>query len=169
MKKILFMSTFLMALVMFTASTSATQVVFVANCNQSITLRESPSVYANEITQIPLGQGVEFLGMAENGFYRVIYGPYIGYVLSDYLVTNQFPDNLHEGMLIQRATLFEHASIHSEKITEIISGHWVGYVMDGYFSTRPPEKPDFYLIRTPGGTYGYITADKVDWNYRQGR
>lgn len=168
MKKFLLMSTFLMALVMFTSSASATQVVFVANCNHSITLRESPSVYADEITQIPLGQGVEFLGMAENGFYRVIYGPYTGYALSDYLITDQFHDIAREGMLIKRATLFEHASTHSEKITEIISGHWVDYVMDGYFSTRPPEEPDFYLVRF-GGTYGYITADKVDWNYRQRR
>ncbi|MBQ7476615.1 MAG: SH3 domain-containing protein [Selenomonadaceae bacterium] len=167
MKKFIFIAAFFMAFALFTASTSATQVLFVTNCEQSITLRESPSVNGNEIAQIPLGQGVEFVEDADNGFYRVIYGAYTGYALADYLVANQFPENLRYGMLVKRATLFEHASVNSEAITTIISGHWVEYVMDGYCNTRPPEAPEFYLVRAPSGVYGYITADKVDWNYRR--
>jgi len=166
-KKIVFIATFLMAFAMFTASTSATQVVFVANCNESITLRESPSVHSNEITQIPLGQGVAVIGDAQNGFYQVRYGRYTGYALADYLIPNQFPDNLRVGMLVKRATFFESPSTHSEKIAEVISGHWVEYVDEAYFANSPAEGPDFYLVRAPSGIYGYITADKVDWNYRR--
>ena len=94
MKKIIFLATFLIALTVFSASTSATKVLFVANCNQSITLRESPSINSNEITQIPLGQGVA--------------------------------------------------------------------IIDGYSASYPNEGPDFYLVRVPNGTYGYIVSDKVD-------
>jgi uncharacterized protein YgiM (DUF1202 family) len=163
LKKFVFIAAFFMTFMFFSASTSATQVLFVANCNQSITLRESPSVSANEITQIPLGQGVAIIDEADNGFYRVSYGKYSGYVLADYL-SDKAPDNLKVGMLVQKATLFESPSTHSEKIMSIISGHWVWYIGDGYFSRA--DSPDFYLIQAPNGTYGYILADRVDWNYR---
>lgn len=166
MKKIIFLATFLIAFTMFSASTSATKVLFVANCNQSITLRESPSINSHEITQIPLGQGVAIIGDSENGFYRVSYGRYSGYVPEDYL-SNKEPDNLKVGMLIKRATLFESPSTHSEKILTIISGHWVWYVGEGYSASYPDEDPDFYLVQVPNGTYGYILADRVDWNYRR--
>lgn len=163
MKKFVLIAAFLMAFTMFSASTSATQVLFVANCNQSVTLRKSPSVYADEITQIPLGQGVVIIDEAENGFYRVGYGKYDGYVLADYL-SDEEPDNLKIGMMIDRASLFESYSTHSPKIMEIASGNWVWYIGDAYFSR--PESPDFYLVKAPNGTYGYILADRVDWNYR---
>lgn len=166
MRKIVFIAAFLMAFTMFAVTTSATKVFFVANCNQSITLRESPSVYAAEITQIPLGQGVAFVDYADNGFYRVSYGRYTGYALSDYL-SSEVPNNLRIGMLVERATLFESASTHSEKITSIESGHWVDYIGDGYFASYPNEGPDFYLVRIPNGTFGYILASKVDWNFRR--
>ena len=163
MKKFVLIAAFLMAFTMFSASTSATHVLFVANCEQSITLRESPSVYANEITQIPLGQGVAIIGDYENGFYCVRYGRHRGYVLADYL-SDEEPNDLKIGMMIERASLFEGPSTHSQKIVEIQSGHWVWYIDAAYFSL--PEAPDFYLVKAPNGAYGYILADRVDWNYR---
>ena len=158
------MKKFLATFITFSAAFASVQVFFVANCNESITLRDAPSVNANEIAQIPLNQGVVFIDYADNGFYRVSYGRHTGYALANYLSENE-PEGLPVGMLIKRATLFESPSTHSNVITTIISGHWVDYIDDAYFSTS--DVPDFYLVRLPGGTYGYITADKVDWNYRR--
>lgn len=57
----------------------------VANCRQSITLREYPSVQAREIMQMPLGTGVEIIGDADNEFYKVRYRGYVGYALKAYI------------------------------------------------------------------------------------
>ena len=62
---------------------------FVVNCRESITLREAPSVYADEITQIPLGQAVGFIKNAGNGFYKINYDGLVGYALAQYLSPNK--------------------------------------------------------------------------------
>lgn len=61
------------------------QILYVVNCNESITLRTSDSINAGEITQIPLGASVEFLAQARNGFYKIRYNGRVGYSLSQYL------------------------------------------------------------------------------------
>lgn len=57
----------------------------VVNCKKSITLRNTPNINGKEIIQIPLGAEVDFLGYAENGFYKVSYKGNTGYALSRYL------------------------------------------------------------------------------------
>ena len=57
----------------------------VVNCQESITLRTSPSTSAAEICQIPLGATVSFSGVEENGFYLVVYDGNTGYALKEYL------------------------------------------------------------------------------------
>ena len=57
----------------------------VVNCDEWISLRKTPSTDATRITTIPLGAIVEFLGMAENGFYKIRYNGYVGYALASYL------------------------------------------------------------------------------------
>ena len=57
----------------------------VVNCRQSITLRTSPSIHAEEIIQIPLGARVRFLGNAANDFYQVEYQGMTGYALRAYI------------------------------------------------------------------------------------
>ena len=58
----------------------------VVNCKISITLRESPSVNAREIMQIPLGERVAILqGGDTEDFYFVRYRGYDGYVLKTYI------------------------------------------------------------------------------------
>ncbi len=57
----------------------------VVNCNESISLREAPSVNAMCIAQVPLGELVRFVKEDDNGFYYVAYKDQLGYVLSDYL------------------------------------------------------------------------------------
>ena len=69
----------------FEPQTAIYQYMTVINCNQSITLRTSPSTSAAEICQIPLGASVYVLDEASNGFYRVEYAGRSGYALSKYL------------------------------------------------------------------------------------
>lgn len=57
----------------------------VVNCKESITLRKIPSTKGEEFCQIPLGELVEYMGTAENGFYMVSYNGYTGYALASYL------------------------------------------------------------------------------------
>ena len=63
--------------------------MFVSNCAESISLRESPSTQARALRQIPFGAPVTVLGSAENGFYQVIYNGVTGYSLASYLVSYQ--------------------------------------------------------------------------------
>lgn len=58
---------------------------FVANCNESITLRTEPVTSAAEIVQIPYGASVSYVETSENGFYKIIYNGKTGYALASYL------------------------------------------------------------------------------------
>lgn len=57
----------------------------VAYCNEYITLRSSASTLAEELDRILLGEVVEYIESADNGFYKVSYKGKKGYVLSSYL------------------------------------------------------------------------------------
>ena len=59
--------------------------MWVVNCNDSITLRTSPSTKATEICQIPLGATVSYIESASNGFYKITYLGKTGYALASYL------------------------------------------------------------------------------------
>nr|WP_317281901.1 SH3 domain-containing protein [uncultured Anaerotignum sp.] len=59
--------------------------MIVVNCNESITLRTSPSTSASEICQIPLGEAVSYIETAANGFYKITYLGKTGYALASYL------------------------------------------------------------------------------------
>ena len=59
--------------------------VRVCGCEEYVTLREQPSTGAARIMQIPLGAQVIYKGPAGNGFTKVYFGGYDGYVLSEYL------------------------------------------------------------------------------------
>ena len=59
--------------------------MYVINCNESITLRTSPSTKAEEILQIPLGAAVSYIEPSIDGFYKVSYMGNIGYALASYL------------------------------------------------------------------------------------
>lgn len=72
-----------------TTAANYSQTMFVSNCAESISLRESPSTEARALRQIPFGAPVTVLGSAENGFYQVIYNGMTGYSLAAYLVSYQ--------------------------------------------------------------------------------
>lgn len=59
--------------------------VKVVNCQQSITLRKTPSTKAGEICQMPLGSTARYIESAGNGFGLVEYNGYVGYALESYL------------------------------------------------------------------------------------
>ena len=66
-------------------NTTVIATYYVVECDESITLRKTPSVYGTEITQIPLGASVGYIESSENGYYKVNYNGRIGYALSSYL------------------------------------------------------------------------------------
>ena len=70
-----------------TASNNGYTTMYVVNCNESITLRTSPSTDAAAIRQIPLGEPVSFIEPAANGFYMISYMGDTGYALASYLAT----------------------------------------------------------------------------------
>ena len=72
-----------------TTAANYSQTMFVSNCAESISLRESPSTQARALRQIPFGAPVTVLESAENGFYKVIYNGMTGYSLAAYLVSYQ--------------------------------------------------------------------------------
>lgn len=59
--------------------------VRVFGCKEFITLREEPSTGAKAIVQIPLGALVTCYEYTDNGFARVYYGGYFGFVQSKYI------------------------------------------------------------------------------------
>ena len=72
-----------------TTAANYSETMFVSNCAESISLRESPSTQARALRQIPFGAPVTVLGSTENGFYQVIYNGVTGYSLASYLVSYQ--------------------------------------------------------------------------------
>ncbi|MBR1397754.1 MAG: SH3 domain-containing protein [Selenomonadaceae bacterium] len=137
MKKFLFLTLTLITSVAFTLSlivnktkayNDVVDTYFVVNCRKSITLRSEPSVYAPEITQIPLGQAVGFIGNAGNGFYKINYDGLVGYALAQYLSPNR-------------------GERYSARMARVVN-------CDNWISLR--EYPDTYsvaLARIPRGAY----------------
>lgn len=62
-------------------------VMKVVNCQESITLRQSPSTQAGELTQIPLGSTVACIDSGYGDFAKVSYMGAEGYALKSYLTT----------------------------------------------------------------------------------
>ena len=65
------------------------ETMYVVNCDESITLRTSPSTQSAEVRQIPLGEAVSYIEGAENGFYKISYLGATGYALASYLSSEQ--------------------------------------------------------------------------------
>lgn len=103
---------------------------FVVNCRESITLRDAPSVYAAEITQIPLGQAVGFIANAGNGFYKINYDGLIGYALAQYLAPSS-QSSARYGTVVncrESITLREYPSVNAAEIMQIPLGARVKYL-----------------------------------------
>lgn len=131
----------------FSVSAAGNNVVatyFVVNCRESITLRDAPSVYANEITQIPLGQAVGFISNAGNGFYKINYDGLVGFALAQYLAPSS-QSSARYGTVVncrESITLRETPSVYGYEIMQIPLGARVRYL--GNTST------EFYRVEYRG-------------------
>ncbi len=101
---------------------------FVVNCNESITLREYPSVHARELAQIPLGQAVGFIEVNDENFSKINYDGLIGYVISHYISpTSPFRDATVVNCR-QSITLREEPSTYARELIQIPLGERVKYL-----------------------------------------
>ena len=145
-----------------TSSSSNNNVVatyYVVNCQQSITLRTSPSTSASEIVQIPLGQAVGYIENAGNGFYKINYDGRVGYSLASYLSpykpSSSSSSSSASGSTAKVVnanefiTLRSSPSTSASEITKIPAGAYVTYL--------GPASNGFYKIQYNGMT-GYGLA-----------
>ena len=113
------------------ANNNVVATYFVVNCRESITLRNAPSVYAAEITQIPLGQAVGFIENAGNGFYKINYDGLVGYALAQYLSKIKHSQDMPTGRVVncrESITLRERPSVYAAEITQIPLGAQIIYI-----------------------------------------
>lgn len=102
---------------------------FVVNCEQSITLREYPSVQARELAQIPLGQAVGFIeDVGDGNFSKVNYDGLVGYVISYYISPNSPFRDATVVNCRQSITLREEATTYARELTQIPLGARVKYL-----------------------------------------
>ena len=121
------------------------QILYVVNCNESITLRPSDNVNSGEITQIPLGASVEYLGQAGNGFYKVRYNGTVGYALAQYLSGTKQVQNPPQTKTMkvvncnESITLRPSDNVNSGEITQIPLGatvEYLGQAGNGFYKVR---------------------------------
>ena len=141
------------------ASNQIVSTMFVVECNESITLRDAPSVYARELAQIPLGQAVGYIENAGNGFYKIDYDGLVGYALAEYLSADRSGVAGIYGRVVNcriSVTLREYPSTNAPEIMQIPLGERVGMLRGG-------DTGDFYFVRYRGYD-GYVlkTYIRVD-------
>lgn len=135
------------------------ETMYVVNCNESITLRMSPSTGAGEIRQIPLGATVSYIESASNGFYKVAYLGDTGYALASYL-SYQAPSvaPVYATMRVvncnESITLRTSPSTKAGEIRQIPLGEVVSYI--------EPAANGFYKISYLGST-GYALASYLEF------
>ena len=139
------------------ASAASYETYYVVNCQESITLRTSPSTSAGEICQIPLGAAVSYVGGAENGFYEVIYDGSRGYALASYLSPNGPWNTVGNAVgtcvvvnCQESITLRTSPSTSAAEICQIPLGATVSY--------SGVEENGFYLVVYDGNT-GYALKE----------
>ena len=121
----------------------SSEILYVANCKESITLRPSDNVNSGEIMQIPLGAAVEYLGTAGNGFYKVRYNGKTGYALSQYLSKSKNTAPSTPKMTVvnckESITLRPSDNVDSGEIMQIPLGasvEYLGTAGNGFYRVR---------------------------------
>lgn len=131
--------------------------MYVANCEEWISLRVLPSASSDVITTISLGAPVGFICTASNGFYKINYDGMTGYVLAAYLsdvqtVNNLRPSNMGRMRVVnceEWVSLRVSPSTSADKIAAIPLGAEVTYISDA--------SDGFYRISYEG-QIGYVLA-----------
>ncbi|MBQ7197625.1 MAG: SH3 domain-containing protein [Selenomonadaceae bacterium] len=154
MKKIFLIALTICALLITSTALANNRIVstmYVVECNQSITLRDAPSVYANELAQIPLGQAVGFIENAGNGFYKINYDGLIGYALAEYLSADRSGVAGISGVVVNcriSITLRDAPSVNAAELMQIPLGERVSVYP--YYETD-----EFYCVQYRG-VRGYV-------------
>jgi len=127
---------------------------FVVNCRESITLRDTPSVYGGELAQIPLGQAVGFIDDIGNGFYKINYDGLVGFALAEYLSPNRADVSRSATVANckQSITLRETPSVYSRELTQIPLGARVKILSEGN---------EFYEVEYRGLT-GFVLKTYIE-------
>jgi len=133
--------------------------MFVVECNESITLRDRPSVEGRELAQIPLGQAVGFIENAGNGFYKINYDGVVGYALAQYLSADRSGVAGIFGRVVNckiSITLREYPSVEAPELMQIPLGERV--------SIYPGEETSAFHCVKYKGVKGYVlkTYIRVD-------
>lgn len=131
----------------------------VFGCNESITLREAPSVTAPEICQIRLGEAVLILSDAGADFKKVMYNGKSGYVLEKYLnysepATIEIGDGLHVSGCEVGISLRTQPDVESDVILTVPLFNSVKVLKDC--------GNGFYQVEYEGNT-GYVLATYLDY------
>lgn len=136
---------------------AAEPLYYVVNCRESITLRTAASVYASELCQMPLGAAVNFLGIAENGFYQVEYNGLVGYALASYLST-EWSTGYSTYWVVncqQSITLRKVPSVNGAEICQMPLGAavtWLSEADNGFYCVE-------YMGQTGYALASYLSAD----------
>ena len=142
------------------------ETLYVINCQESISLRTSPSTSAQAIRQIPLGAPVSYIETAANGFYKVTYLSDTGYALASYLGTE--PSSYRPPVQAAPAQTYTYSSYSMNQTLYVINCR-------EYITLRPsPSTSSGEITRIPLGqavTYQGDAANgflKVVYNGRTG-
>ena len=141
-------------------SSQTYETMYVVNCNESISLRTSPSTSAAAVRQIPYGEAVSYIGTSENGFYKVSYHGDTGYALASYLSYQPAPPktNTYTTMWVVNCndsiTLRTSPSTKATEICQIPLGATVSYIESA--------SNGFYKVTYLGKT-GYALASYLSY------
>lgn len=152
--------------------------LYVVNCKENITLRNSPSTSAGEIVKIPLGAAVSFVENASNGFYKVSYNGNTGYALASYLSEepgryDEYSNNDVVGTLYvvnckESITLRTSPSKSAKEITQIPLGAAVGFIniaSNGFYKISYNGNVGYALDAYLAESYGDTEGDEYDYGY----
>ena len=157
MKKFFALTALLISLLTATAfaENNVVATYIVVNCRQSITLRVTPSVYADELAQIPLGQAVGFIEDIGNGFYKINYDGLVGFALAEYLSPQKSARTATVVNCRQSITLREEATTYARELVQIPLGAHVKYL--------GVETNSFYKVEYRG-MVGFVLKTYIELN-----
>ena len=138
----------------FLAGTEVLSRQTVIRCSESITLRDAPSTSGGEITQIPLGETVELLEYAENGFSRIRCRDQVGYALTSYLsfapeavfspVESQLPDAEEDDYLAFGTEMYTYDDMTRD--LSLVMARYPGFLSVRTLCITPDNRQVFEII-----------------------
>ena len=139
----------LLAVLLAVASLAANaERLHILGCSEWVSLREAPSTSAKRLVKIPMRATVYATEEAENGFRRVMYGGYDGYILEKYLYAAD-PEAPESGFATPMyvANCREYINLRAEKSTSAESRAQLPLGTRVKCLTNPEYTTDMALIQ----------------------